>query len=128
LSSVGLVTPPTWRGDRHFFLRRSQEQDHPVLVLAGHDGDEQVLIDPMKLDPSRRLETSAAALRRAVGCAFERPALIGRTVQEAITFGSVSPVRALAAAHAAHVHEFVSRLPERYQTSLPEAPISGGEA
>jgi ATP-binding cassette subfamily B protein len=49
-------------------------------------------------------------------------------VQEAITFGSVSPVRALGAAHAAHVHEFISRLPERYQTSLPEAPISGGEA
>lgn len=54
LSSVGLVTPPTWRGDRHFFLRRSQEQDHPVLVVVGPDGDEEVLIDPMTLDPSGR--------------------------------------------------------------------------
>jgi ATP-binding cassette subfamily B protein len=83
----------------------------------------QVLLDGVPLETLSR-----TALRRAVGCAFERPALIGRTVQEAITFGSVSPVRALGAAHAAHVHEFVSRLPERYQTPLPEAPMSGGEA
>jgi ATP-binding cassette subfamily B protein len=33
-----------------------------------------------------------------------------------------------AAARAAHAHEFVSRLPDGYDTPLAEAPMSGGEA
>ncbi|MET7278013.1 ABC transporter ATP-binding protein [Kribbella sp. NPDC005582] len=70
---------------------------------------------------------SRHALRRAVGCAFERPQLVGRTIGEAIAPDAISPVRTLAAARATHAHDFVSRLPNGYFTSLRRAPMSGGE-
>jgi ATP-binding cassette subfamily B protein len=82
-----------------------------------------VLLDGV---PLRAL--SRHALRRAVGCAFERPVLVGRTVGEAIATGAVTPVRMLAAARATHIHRYASRLPDGYSTPLPEAPMSGGEA
>jgi ATP-binding cassette subfamily B protein len=70
---------------------------------------------------------SRHALRSAVGCAFERPQLVGRTIGEAIAPDAVSPIRTLAAARATHAHDFVSRLPDGYFTSLRRAPMSGGE-
>lgn len=70
---------------------------------------------------------SRRALRTAVGCAFERPQLVGRTIGEAIEPHAISPVRTLAAARATHAHDFVSRLPDGYFTSLRRAPMSGGE-
>jgi prolyl oligopeptidase len=55
-SSVGTVTPPLWRGGRQFFLRRSAQQDHPVLYVAApqtaQQSAAQALIDPMAIDPS----------------------------------------------------------------------------
>lgn len=48
LSATGMVTAPTWRGDREFFLRQGPNQDHPVL----YTGSEHVLVDPMAIDPS----------------------------------------------------------------------------
>ncbi|MFC0627013.1 prolyl oligopeptidase family serine peptidase [Kribbella deserti] len=48
---TGMVSPPVWRGDRHFFLRRRAGQDHPVLYVV-HAGVERALVDPMHLDPS----------------------------------------------------------------------------
>lgn len=71
---------------------------------------------------------SHAALRQAVGCAFERPALVGSTVGDAIGVGVVPTDQLLASARATHVHEFVSRMPDGYRTPLAEAPLSGGEA
>jgi ATP-binding cassette subfamily B protein len=66
-------------------------------------------------------------LRAAVGCAFERPVLVGETVADAIGLGL--PIdRVRAAARATHAHEFVSRLPDGYDTPLTRAPMSGGEA
>ncbi|MEV8374088.1 prolyl oligopeptidase family serine peptidase [Kribbella sp. NPDC056861] len=47
LSSVGSVSTPVWRGDRCFVVRRSAEQEHPVLYL-----DDVVLLDPQQLDPT----------------------------------------------------------------------------
>jgi ATP-binding cassette subfamily B protein len=70
---------------------------------------------------------SRRALRSAVGCAFERPQLVGRTIGEAIAPDAISPIRTLAAARATHAHDFVSRLPDGYFTSLRRAPMSGGE-
>ena len=64
---------------------------------------------------------SHESLRAAVGCAFERPHLVGATVGAAI---GPAPE---AAATATHAHEFVSRLPAGYDTPLTEAPMSGGE-
>jgi ATP-binding cassette subfamily B protein len=94
-------------------------------VLAGvaarlRDPDAgEVLLDGV---PLRAL--SRASLRTAVGVAFERPALVGTTVADAI---GGPPDRVVESAKSVHAHEFVSRLPEGYATPLTEAPMSGGE-
>lgn len=67
------------------------------------------------------------SLRTAIGCAFERPTLVGTTVGDAISHDAIGTVRTLAAARATHAHDFVRRLPDGYFTPLPKAPMSGGE-
>ena len=80
----------------------------------------EVLLDGIPL-----AELDHAALRAAIGCAFERPVLVGASIGDAVDLGRSVDVRA--AARATHAHEFVSRLPEGYATPLTEAPMSGGE-
>lgn len=80
-----------------------------------------VLLDGVPL-----AELSHDALRAAVGCAFERPALVGHTVADAVGVGK-NPDLVRAAARATHAHDFVSRLPDGYATPLAETPLSGGE-
>ncbi|WP_433162995.1 ABC transporter ATP-binding protein [Kribbella sp. CA-247076] len=84
-------------------------------------------VGQVSLDGVPLQAVSRRALRTAVGCAFERPQLVGRTIGEAIEPHAVSPVRTLAAARATHAHDFVSRLPDGYFTPLRKAPMSGGE-
>jgi ATP-binding cassette, subfamily B, bacterial RamA/AmfB len=84
--------------------------------------DGEVLLDGVPLR-----ELAHAQLRAAVGCAFERPVLVGETVADAIGAG-LDRDRIHAAARATHAHDFVSRLPQGYDTPLAEAPMSGGEA
>ncbi|WP_117211626.1 ABC transporter ATP-binding protein [Allorhizocola rhizosphaerae] len=81
-----------------------------------------VLLDGVPL-PS----VSEGELRRAVGCAFEKPVLLGGTVSDAIGLGR-EHVGATRAATAVHAHDFVVRLPHGYDTPLADAPMSGGEA
>jgi ATP-binding cassette subfamily B protein len=114
-----------------------------VAALAGR------LTDPtsgdVRLDgvPLRRL--SHRELRAAVSYAFERPALLGRTIRDTIGFGIDEPAdgavneavnepaddavdEAIAeAARAARAERFVLRLPKGYLTSVEDAPLSGGE-
>jgi prolyl oligopeptidase len=52
LLAAGVVTAPAWRGQRQFFMRRTAEQEHAVLVTIGADGVERILLDPMQLDPA----------------------------------------------------------------------------
>ncbi|HYT40565.1 MAG TPA: ATP-binding cassette domain-containing protein, partial [Acidimicrobiia bacterium] len=51
--SVGLVTPPTVRGERLFVMRRHPDQEHAVLAVLGPGDDPlrggRVLIDPSAL-------------------------------------------------------------------------------
>lgn len=75
----------------------------------------------VSLDGVALSSLSQQALRAAVGCAFERPNLVGSTVGAAIGPGFEE------AARATHAHEFVSRLPDGYDTPLVSAPMSGGE-
>jgi ATP-binding cassette subfamily B protein len=96
-------------------------------ALAGHlvDPDEgEVLLDGV---PLREIEPRR--LRSAISFGFERPALIGETVQDAIAFGTSRPPLDLVveAAVAARADGFIRHLPRRYQTPLSEAPMSGGE-
>ncbi|MGW6985278.1 ATP-binding cassette domain-containing protein [Streptomyces sp. NPDC054932] len=85
----------------------------------------RVLLDGVPLD-----ELSADELRREVGHAFERPALFGEDVADAIAFGggpAPEPGTVHAAARAAGADAFVRRLPDGYDTALADAPMSGGE-
>lgn len=81
----------------------------------------EVLLDGVPLG-----ELDPHSLRDAVGCAFERPVLVGRTVGDAIGLG-LEPAIVRECARATHAHEFVSRLPDGYDTPLAETPMSGGE-
>ncbi|MEU7896436.1 prolyl oligopeptidase family serine peptidase [Nonomuraea sp. NPDC049152] len=48
----GSVGVPAWRGERHFFSRRTPDQEHAVYYVVDADGTERALIDPMAIDPS----------------------------------------------------------------------------
>ena len=69
------------------------------------------------------------SLRRAIGYGFERPALIGDTIMEAIEFGPHIPSKdeVTSAARAALADGFIRRMPDGYSTPLADAPMSGGE-
>ncbi|GAA0258756.1 ABC transporter ATP-binding protein [Saccharothrix mutabilis subsp. mutabilis] len=65
----------------------------------------------------------------SVGYAFERPALLGATVADAVSYGAaLERDEVVAACRAAQVHDVVVRLPHGYDTPLAETPLSGGEA
>ncbi|WP_370945329.1 ABC transporter ATP-binding protein [Amycolatopsis sp. cg5] len=84
----------------------------------------QVLLDGVALDQLRTEE-----LRAVVGYAFERPALLGATVADAVGYGSWAGDGAVEdACRRAQVHDVVVRLPHGYHTPLTETPLSGGEA
>jgi ATP-binding cassette subfamily B protein len=87
------------------------------------DPDEGVVL----LDGVPLRELRHDTLRAAIGIAFERPVLLGRTVGEAISAGR-NPGMELWAATATRAHDFISRLPDGYRTALADAPMSGGEA
>ncbi|MBV9160824.1 MAG: ABC transporter ATP-binding protein [Pseudonocardiales bacterium] len=98
-----------------------------LAALAGRLADPeqgQVLLDGVALPTLSRKE-----LRSAVGFAFERPALVGDTIEEVINFGSRSRTEAKVrqAAATARADTFIERLPQGYQTELAAAPLSGGE-
>ncbi|WP_112733551.1 ABC transporter transmembrane domain-containing protein, partial [Micromonospora noduli] len=100
------------------------------------------LYDPdrgeVRLDGVPLRDLDAAALRRAVGYAFDRPVLIGATVHDAI--GLALPVDAAAppadrspatpavlrAARMAAVADVIDRLPGGYRTPLVDTPLPGG--
>ncbi|MGH4007373.1 MAG: ATP-binding cassette domain-containing protein [Pseudonocardiaceae bacterium] len=98
-----------------------------LAALAGRLTDPeqgQVLLDGVALPDLSREE-----LRGAVGFAFERPALVGDTIEDVINFGSRNRTQDKVrwAATIARVDTFVERLPQGYQTALAAAPLSGGE-
>ncbi|MFJ6383840.1 ABC transporter ATP-binding protein [Kitasatospora sp. NPDC092039] len=100
-----------------------------LAALAGRLTDPQsgtVLLDGAPLS-----ELSREELRGAIGYAFERPALLGGTVGEAIALDDVTETdrpRLSRAAAAACIDAFVDRLPAGYRTDLRSVPMSGGEA
>ncbi|MEU8970567.1 ABC transporter ATP-binding protein [Streptomyces monashensis] len=69
-------------------------------------------------------------LRRAVAYAFERPALLGTTIEDALALGLAdgTPAAVRSAARRAHADDFVRRLPDGYATLVAGAPRSGGES
>ena len=58
LLGAGSIGAPAWRGERAFFIRRTADQEHAVLLVtepsASDDSGsaERVLVDPIAIDPS----------------------------------------------------------------------------
>ena len=52
LLSTGYVGTPAWRAERSFYTRRDPGAEHGMLCTRLGDGNEQVLVDPMAIDPS----------------------------------------------------------------------------
>jgi ATP-binding cassette subfamily B protein len=122
LDSVSLAVPG---GATVAVVGRSGAGKSVLAALAARLRDPdagRVLLDGVPLD-----ELDHDTLRAAVGCAFERPLLVGATVADAIGLGHDHDV-VRAAARATHADAFISRLPQGYDTPLAEAPMSGGEA
>jgi ATP-binding cassette subfamily B protein len=98
-----------------------------VAALAGRllDPDRgQIRLDGLPLPMLRKEE-----LREAVTYAFERPALVGDTLGQAIDFGPkpVTPERIWWAAGSTQMDTFIRRLPNGFDTPLGPLPLSGGE-
>jgi subfamily B ATP-binding cassette protein MsbA len=72
-----------------------------------------------------------ADLRGAIGVVPQEPALFSGTIAENIAYArpSATPEMIEAAARAAHAHEFIERMPQRYETVVGErgVKLSGGQ-
>ncbi len=124
IDGLDLVVPA---GATVAVVGRSGAGKSVLAALAGRLADPeqgQVVLDGVPLPDLSREE-----LRSAVGYAFERPALVGDTIEDVIDFGSRSrsEEKVRRAATTARADTFIERLPEGYQTKLAAAPLSGGE-
>jgi subfamily B ATP-binding cassette protein MsbA len=72
----------------------------------------------------RRL--ALADLRRAIGVVPQEPLLFSGTIRDNIAYGrpDAADAEIEAAAHAAHAHEFIERLPVRYATAVGERGVT----
>jgi len=125
LDGVDLVVPG---GTTLAVVGRSGAGKSLLAAVAGRLTDPhagEVLLDGVPLR-----ELTHDELRRAIGHAFERPALLGGTIEEEIGLAltSPSPTRVREAARTAHADDFVRRLPDGYDTLVADAPRSGGES
>ncbi|SPL90827.1 ABC transporter ATP-binding membrane translocator, AmfB [[Actinomadura] parvosata subsp. kistnae] len=129
--TVGDLTLPG--GSVTAVVGRSGSGKSLLAALAGRLAEPErgtVLLDGVPLG-----ELAEAELRRAIGYAFERPALVGETIGDAIApepepvpeFAEPPGRRVVEAARAACADVFVRRLPLGYATPLRDAPMSGGE-
>ncbi|MFD7134792.1 prolyl oligopeptidase family serine peptidase [Streptomyces sp. NPDC059894] len=109
-AAVPVVSAPVLRGRRRFFLRRRAGQELPVLVTAreGEDVEAgQVVLDPMRLDPSGRTTLSAwrpswsgrlLAFQVAVGGAEEPVLRVMDVTEGRMVDGPLAPGRPSAVA------------------------------
>ncbi|MFH8485993.1 ABC transporter ATP-binding protein [Streptomyces longisporoflavus] len=125
LDGVDLTVPA---GSTLAVVGRSGAGKSLLAALAGR------LADPdegdIRLDGVPLRSLSHQELRREIGYAFERPALLGATLEDTIGFGAPRPApgRIREAARAARADTFITRLPDGYATLCADAPLSGGEA
>lgn len=96
------------------------------LALRFFDPQEgRVLIDGQDIS-----KTTIASLRQAAALVTQDPVLFDESIRENITYGSKGSQKAvIAAAKAAAAHDFITALPEGYDTRAGEAGniMSGGE-
>ncbi|RAU40691.1 MULTISPECIES: ABC transporter transmembrane domain-containing protein [unclassified Pseudomonas] len=97
------------------------------LLLRFYDPQRgRVLIDGIPADRLDPLD-----LRRCFAWVSQTPALFFGTVEDNIRYGNpqATEEQVVAAAHIAHAHEFIERLPQGYQTHLGDGGmgLSGGQ-
>ena len=97
------------------------------LLLRFYDPNKgRILIDNVDI---RKIKLST--LRKQIGIVLQEPILFSGTVAENIAYGKpdAEPEEIIAAAKAAHAHEFIMRLPAAYDTNVGERGVrlSGGE-
>ncbi len=131
-------------------------EQHPVLErysLTIHGGEKIALVGPsgagkttvtklllrlydvsggsIKIDGQDLRNLTQESLHRAVSFVPQEPVLFHRTLRENIAYGKpgASDEEVIRAAKGAHCHEFISKLPQGYDTYVGERGIklSGGE-
>ncbi|TQJ57405.1 ATP-binding cassette subfamily B protein [Streptomyces sp. SLBN-115] len=123
LDGVDLVVPG---GTTLALVGRSGAGKSLLAALAGRLTDPdagEVLLDGVPLPALPRAE-----LRAAIAQAFDRPALLGTTIEDTVSLGLATPARVREAARSACADDFVRRLPDGWSTPCADAPHSGGEA
>ncbi|WP_405673517.1 ABC transporter ATP-binding protein [Streptomyces sp. NBC_01530] len=125
LDGLDLVVPG---GTTLAVVGRSGTGKSLLAAIAGRLADPdagEVLLDGVPLPHLTHND-----LRRSVSYAFERPSLLGTTIQDALRLGvrRPSPARIREAARTARADDFVRRLPHGYATRCADAPRSGGES
>ncbi|TGA95723.1 ABC transporter ATP-binding protein [Streptomyces sp. MZ04] len=125
LDGVDLTVPA---GGTLAVVGRSGAGKSLLASLAGRLADPDA--GDVRLDGVPLRSLSREELRSEIGYAFERPALLGATLEDTIGFGAPRPAppRIREAARAAHADPFITRLPDGYATPCAQAPLSGGEA
>ncbi|KAK7382939.1 hypothetical protein VNO78_28603 [Psophocarpus tetragonolobus] len=98
-----------------------------ALVMRFYDPDSgSVLIDECDIK-----SLNLRSLRLRIGLVQQEPALFSTTIYENIKYGKeeASEIEVMKAAKAANAHEFISRMPEGYNTEVGErgVQLSGGQ-
>ena len=97
------------------------------LLLRFYNPDKgRILIDGVDI---RRIKLDS--LRRQIGIVLQDPVLFSGTIAENISYGvmNAEPEEIIAAAKAAHAHDFIMKFPTAYDTYVGErgSRLSGGE-
>jgi ATP-binding cassette, subfamily B, bacterial len=86
----------------------------------------RILVDDQEIN-----KVSASSVRRAIGVVPQDTVLFNDTIAYNIAYGRTGASReeAIAAAKAAHIHDLIESLPEKYETQVGErgVKLSGGE-
>jgi ATP-binding cassette, subfamily B, bacterial len=86
----------------------------------------RILVDDQEIS-----KVSASSVRRAIGVVPQDTVLFNDTIAYNIAYGrtGASQEEAIAAAKAAHIHDLIESLPEKYETQVGErgVKLSGGE-
>ncbi|MDO9002276.1 MAG: ABC transporter ATP-binding protein [Aquabacterium sp.] len=97
------------------------------LICRFYDVSEGVI----RIDGTDIRRVGVADFRRHIGLVLQEPFLFFGTIAENIAYGKPEATRAeiVAAARAAHAHEFILRLPQGYDSGVGERGqgLSGGE-
>jgi len=116
-------------GEKIAFVGESGCGKTTVLKLIGRFYDPregEILLDGVPLQ-----KLSFHQIRKSIGFVFQETYLFGTSIKENIRFGNpaANDEEIIAAAKAAHAHQFIMKLPEAYETEVGERgyKLSGGQ-